>query len=242
MKLRYPSTRQAREQGSALLPVAAAMLILMLCGVALSEVFGAQRMQSMLNVEASRASWIAEAGLWHAAHEESELTTPVPFAGGSYSVSKQAATYTSTGVMHQSSSQVMREMGQTEGPLDAEASAATAEESSSKRFELDLVSIYAEDIVLESFELSCDANDYSIKRLKLDGSEIWKEDSGRDVPTGLTTLNKGSTSARTVEAYDSPELEFQSNNKLYNTVDYTLTLHFTNGSQSTISFSVDWDD
>jgi hypothetical protein len=82
------------------MPVVAAMLILLLAGVALAELFGAQRMQSVLAVESSQAFWIAEAGLWHAAHEDTDLSTPVAFASGTYTVTKSGDDYTSTGVRH----------------------------------------------------------------------------------------------------------------------------------------------
>lgn len=242
MILRSSIAPARKAQGSALLPVVAAMLILMLCGVALSEVFGAQRMQSVMNIEAARASWIAEAGLWHAAHEKTVLTTPVPFAGGSYTVSKQASTYTSAGVMDEATNLVMRKMWPAEGPLDVEATVSTVKRTSDKKFKMNLISIWPEDVVIESFELNNDSGEYGAHRFKHKGSDIWHEHSGIDVPTGLTALNKGSTSKRTVKANASTKLEFQSHEKPDDTINYTLILHFTNGTQSTLAFSIEWDD
>ena len=72
---RYPGSMKSPRCGSVLVPVVVAMLILLLMGVALSELFAAQRMQSVLDVESAEAFWIAEAGLWHAAHEATALST-----------------------------------------------------------------------------------------------------------------------------------------------------------------------
>jgi hypothetical protein len=98
-----------KERGSVLLPVVAALLILCLAGVALAEMFGAQRLGGVLSIESSRAFWIAEAGLWHAANEGADIATPVPFAGGTYTVVKRGSTYTSTGTFHDATRVVARE-------------------------------------------------------------------------------------------------------------------------------------
>ena len=88
--------RRSTKRGSLLMPVVAAVLILLLMGVALSELFGAQRMQSALKVESTQAFTIAEAGLWHAAYDEAEITVPDSYAGGDYTVTKAAGLYTAT--------------------------------------------------------------------------------------------------------------------------------------------------
>ena len=89
-----------------LLPVVAAMLILLLAGVGLVELSGAQTMQSVHTVEAVRAYWAAEAGLWHAAHEEAAIGTPVVYAGSSYTVTKSGNDYTATAT-HQNATKVL---------------------------------------------------------------------------------------------------------------------------------------
>ena len=88
------------KRGSVLVSVVAAMLILLLAGVALSELFGAQRLEGALSVESARAHWIAEAGVWHAANGSASITTPVSYAGGQYTVAKSGSTYTATGTFH----------------------------------------------------------------------------------------------------------------------------------------------
>lgn len=89
-----------KVRGSVLVPVVAAMLILLLAGLALAELFGAVRLEGALSVESARARWIAEAGVWHAASVSAAVPTPVAFAGGQYSVAKTGNTYTATGRMH----------------------------------------------------------------------------------------------------------------------------------------------
>ena len=94
------AARPGKERGSVLIAVVAAMLILLLAGVALSELFGAQRLEGALSVESARAYWIAEAGVWHAANAAAAITTPVTYAGGQYTVAKSGSTYTATGSFH----------------------------------------------------------------------------------------------------------------------------------------------
>jgi hypothetical protein len=91
--------RAHSTRGSVLLPAVAAMLVLLLTGVALSEIFGAQRMREVNALQSAQAFWIAEAGVWHAAHNLAALSTPVSFGGGSYTVTKSGSTYTSTGTI-----------------------------------------------------------------------------------------------------------------------------------------------
>ena len=101
MSIRVATRAERLRRGSALVPVVAAMLILLLAGISLSELFGAQRMQSVLAIESTQAFWIAEAGVWHAAWSGAEITTPLAFAGGTYAVAVSGNDYTSTGVRGQ---------------------------------------------------------------------------------------------------------------------------------------------
>jgi hypothetical protein len=220
----------------------AAMLILLLCGVALSEVFGSQRMQAVMQVEATRASWIAEAGLWHAAHEETALTTAVPFAGGNYTVAKNGNDYSSTGAIEGATQRTTRQMLASQGPLDEAASVATVKRKGHKEFELDLVSISATDVIIQSFDFSADDNSYQAHEFKLDHKSVWHEHHGYSMPTGVTLLNQGHAHDRTIKAGKEPELRYKSDSKPSGTIAYTLILNFTDGSSSTLSFSVTWDN
>jgi Tfp pilus assembly protein PilX len=88
------------QRGSVLLPVIAAMLVLMLAGAALVEAFGAQRMQSAYTVESVQAYWAAEAGTWHAANIQQAIGIhpTVSFAGSTYTVTKTGDEYTATAI------------------------------------------------------------------------------------------------------------------------------------------------
>jgi len=88
------------NRGSVLLSVVAAMLVLLLAGVALAELSAAESLEGALSVESARAYWIAEAGVWHAASASTAIPTPVAFAGGQYSVARSGNTYTATGRFH----------------------------------------------------------------------------------------------------------------------------------------------
>lgn len=243
MRLHTSTQQVSPKQGSALLPLVAAMLILLLTGVALSETFGAQRMQSVMDVEATRALWIAEAGLWHAAHEETAISTPVNFGGGQYAVAKNNGTYISKGVRGAATRSVSRAMRiEAEGgPIDVPTSISTLDVGCWNRFSLDLFSIWPEDIVLESFELSHDGDEnYKVKRLKLENRDIWYEYRGLTMPTGVVALNRGCHGDITIESFDNPTLTVESTTEPDRPVTYTLVLHFTYGGQSTLVFTVPW--
>jgi len=85
------------------------------------------------------------------------------------------------------------------GPLDQTASAASAVRSNRRRFDIDLVSSSATDLVIESFALSSDAGSEELHRLRLDGNLIWHA-HGIFLPTGSRVPNQGSTADRTIPA------------------------------------------
>jgi MSHA pilin protein MshD len=128
------------------------------------------------------------------------------------------------------------------GPLDVIASAASAKVKGHKKFEMDLVSISATDVEIQSFDLSSDDTSHKAHEFKLDHQKIWYEHNGKSIPTGVTLLNKGHGHDRTIKAGKSPELEFRSHTDLSETISYTLILYFTDGSSSTLNFSLEWDD
>ena len=233
------------RRGSVLVPVIAAMLILLLMAVALSELFGAQRMQSVIEVESAQAFWIAEAGLWHAAHEQAAISTAVTFAGGDYTVTKSGDDYTATGTSNDATRVVSLTLtlsGGGGGPIDEAASAATAAEvpGDPDRFSLDIVSISGSDVVIESFDLSADVATEPVTRVELADMRIWREDSGVALPTGVVALNDGTTADRTVPAGTSPNLLIRFLNDPTGSVEYTLVLAFTDETSSTIVFTITW--
>ena len=125
------------------------------------------------------------------------------------------------------------------GMLDVPASVATAVRTANDEFEIDLVSISASDLVIESFALSSDVGSEELHRLELDGNQIWHA-HGVFLPTGTTALNRGSTADRTIPAGASPTLMVQFRNDQSGTVQYKLALDFTNGGSEFLSFSITW--
>jgi hypothetical protein len=226
------------KQGSVLVPMIAAMLILLLTGVALTELFSAQRMKSVLAVQSTQAFWAAEAGIWHAAHEQAEITTPVAFAGSTYTVTKTGDEYTATSQVDQATRVVTLTMLSND-PLDEVASAATANANGEVKWTLDLVSISGSDVVLESFELSTTASSDEIFMIKYDGNKIW-EDGGIALPTGVVNFNEGSTADRTIPAGSSLEWFGEFKGGVDGAQPLTLVLHFTDSSTATINFTLNW--
>lgn len=235
-----------RRRGSVLVPVVAAMLLLSLTGIALAELFAAQRHQAVLLVESSRAHWIAEAGLRHAARKQGSILSPVAFAGGSYTVDKTGVRYVSTGIAAGATRSVELDFvptdpgGSPPSPLDEGASAGVVTQVGNDKFELELVSSSANAAILSSFSLSADQPTRNVDKLKLDGGDIWKLGGGVPLPTPLVELNEGDLHERTVLAGDAPALRVEFKGKPAGTLTYTLVLVFTNGASSTLVFSIAW--
>lgn len=239
---------QTACRGSVLVPVLAAMLILLLSGFALTEAFGGQRLRGVLALDSARAFWVADAGIQHAALQGAAIEGPVAFAGGTYAVAKNGTEYTATSTWNQATRAITEDLtsvpsespSDLESPLDEAASEATAVRTSNKRFDLDLVSTSDSDVRIASFDLSADVATEEVKKIKLDGEDIWKENSGVDLPVVGTALNEGSSSDRTIQAGESPDLRIEWKSNPSGTVTYTLVLHFTDGSSSILVFPITW--
>jgi len=227
---------KSKRQGSVLVSLVAAMLILFVVGLALSELFGAQRIRAVLALQSSQAFWIADAGLWHAAYNVAAVG-PVTFAGGSYTVTKSGDVYTATATKEDATR--VHELTFTD-PLDETASAATAAKSTSDTMTLDLVSSSAVAAELESFSLSADTSTVDVTTTQLAAVSIWNEALGVALPTGVTALNLGTAAQRTVASGASPTLSIQFVANPTGTIVYTLVLAFTKGPDSTITFTVAW--
>lgn len=236
---------ERRKRGSVLVPVVAAMLILSLCGAVLAELFSAQRIQAVLIVESSRALWIAEAGLRHAAHAGTDIAVPVTFAGGNYTVEKVGHVYTATGRFSKATRVVSLDYSSISGvPVDESGSVGTAigtddEFGKKKKLHLSLVSASPVAGVIASFALSADVATEQVKKLKLDDEEIWKQDH-TDLPTGTLALNKGSLAERTLPGGSTLPFMLEFEDEPSGSVEYTLVLFFTDGSSSTLIFTIDW--
>ena len=97
-----------RRAGSVLLAAVGALLILLVLGKALVQQFASLRRGRALEIEASRAHWIAEAGVGHAIALGTSIIVPQPYRGGTYAVTKVGSEYTSTGTLGQASQTVVR--------------------------------------------------------------------------------------------------------------------------------------
>jgi hypothetical protein len=125
------------------------------------------------------------------------------------------------------------------GPLDEPASVASAVRIDRRRFEIDLVSISASDLVIGSFSLSSNVGAEELHRLRLDGNQVWHA-HGTFLPAGTTAPNRGSTADRTIPAGASPTLRVEFRRNQSGTVEYTLVLDFTDGSSATLVFTINW--
>jgi len=105
-------------------------------------------------------------------------------------------------------------------------------------WDIDLISISGDDVEIESFEFTSSTSPSPISQAKLDGSEIWSGNAS--FPTGVLTLNSGSSSARTIAAGTTDTLWFQNTDDPSGNESYTLVVNFTDGSSSTINFSISW--
>jgi MSHA pilin protein MshD len=123
-------------------------------------------------------------------------------------------------------------------PLDEIASVATAARRTARRCELDLVSNSPCDAILASFALSAGAVNPDVDRLRLDNRNIWTGSAA--LPTGLTTLNRGTSANRTIPAGGSKTLDIRFDSAPSGTITYTLALTFTNGTSSTLVFTIAW--
>ena len=127
------------------------------------------------------------------------------------------------------------------GPLDIDASVGTIATPNSRRFSLDLVSLSAVGTEIEKFELSASRAMPDLEEFELATARIWEEPLGISLPTGEVTLNNGTASERTVSAATSPSALFEfASDPTGGVVNYTLVIHFTDGSSSTLTFSVTW--
>ena len=246
---RHATHFAVKRRGSVLVPVIAAMLLLSLCGGALAEVFGAQRSQSVLSVESARAFWIAEAGAWHAAYVGTDLTAPVAFAGGSYTVTSSGTIYRSTGVQGSARRDATATLlppgsgggsggggggGPLVDPIDESATINTVSRKGKDKIEFDLVTASGYPVILASFSLSANSATTPVDKVKLDNKDVWKIRNGVALPTGTLALNDGDPDERMIEPGTDPELRIEFKGKPRGTITYTLVLSFTNGTSSTL--------
>ena len=239
-----PSWSIEHRWGSVLVPAVVALVVLFYCGAALAHLFAAYRIGSVAAVHAERALWIAEAGLWHAARQQSSVGGPIAFAGGDYQVEKSGSSFVSTGAFesaHRTITQtIVGSSADGVGPVDTDPAVLVLDVEGAKIVNLTLVSLSPEDALLSAWSLSSPTNADEVQKLSLSGRDVWQRWISGFLPLGPFALNKGTPADHVIEAYATEELRLQFRSFPSGTVDYTLVLFFANGTSNVIEFTVTW--
>ena len=124
-------------------------------------------------------------------------------------------------------------------PLDIAKSQASAKRKSSRSLQLELTSIDAADVVLNAFSLDTKAGN-STTRLKLQSKDIWRESKGSKLPLAKTSLNRGTSSQRTVAAGAKRRLEIHFKDRPKGKKAYKLEVFYADGRSSQLDFTISW--
>lgn len=239
--------RRRNQRGSVLAPVVAAMLILTISGTMLSELFASQRMSAVNAVESTQAYWAGEAGIWHAAYEQMSVPSPVTIGGASYVVTKSGEDYDVDAVRNNTTRELSADIPDTlrlittGAPLHESASALTAYTHQADHFHLYLASVHADDSVISGFRLFSSRAVPELTELRLGSDQIWSDVSGSGVPTGIKSLNSGTTAERTVSANNTTDLMLTFEGDVTpGTIQFLLGVYFTDGTSSALFMTLDW--
>lgn len=234
-------------RGTVLLPAVVAMIVLLACGMSLAESFAVNRSRSTLGQLDERSEFIAEAGLWHAAFEEDSIVNPVPFGGGSYTVTRSGDEYISTAVLGENVRTIGGEFtgagGSSNSPLDEEASLLTVGSAFSNTFEIDLISVAPAGVLISSFSLTGDHQGSGDPRFI--GARIDETVVVLTIPTLASPIlgqefNRAGPLNWTVQTGGSPTFQAVFTPVPVGSTDFVLTFEFSNGGSSTFEFTVDW--
>lgn len=244
----------AARRGSLLVPLVAAITILGLSGIVLTQAFGAQRVQSVMAVESSRAYWIAEAGSWHASMAGIRLDPAVTFDQGSYATELVAGTtdeYVGMGLLGNASRRValpgsLHTQSNSGGgqaltdPIDEPATNPTATRVARTRFSLLLQSARSYPSVLSGITLVTSDTSQSVEWVQYGGAQIWRR-SGAAMP-GIVEMDLKGTdpTLRIVEPSPALSLTFRVRPRPSGTDTYQVQLRFTDGSTSQLLFPISW--
>lgn len=131
--------------------------------------------------------------------------------------------------------------------IDGAASAATVAKKDDDEFNIQLVNLTDQALLIESFEMSCSSGGLDgTDQLKFEGSRIW-DDGDMDGPdpsnlfptTVLPLVND--PAKRTIPGAGSPELRVRIITKpAAGTYTFTLVLFFSDGTSDHIDFSATW--
>ncbi len=145
--------------------------------------------------------------------------------------------------------------GGTPNPLDEAASQASATQSTpgtsdwhgaqggNDQFLIKLINETASDIIISSFDLSSDTSQPNLKHVQSstaangwNKTKIW--DGDQSLPTGQINVNAGSTNEWTIPANNYIIIDdFHFQNDL-NPGTWTLIVYFTDGTSSTLTFTL----
>ena len=127
------------------------------------------------------------------------------------------------------------------GPLDETATEATAATDNNDWFKIQLISIASESIEMSGFSLEANKTVPAVEEFEYHGKKLWA--GKRSVPTGVLNLNEGSTGQRKVAPGGPKWARVKFDTDLPETViEFTLTIYFVDGTSSTMTFSLDYDD
>lgn len=133
-----------------------------------------------------------------------------------------------------------RQVGEVSGPLDEDGTVDTAEVSGN-HWDMELISLSASDLVIDTFALSADRAMPNLKEIKIDNTKIFSDSSGEPLPTGTISPNSGDADDRTLPALTDTDarVKFKSAPTSGDSL-ITLVLNFTDGSSATLEFPLSW--
>ncbi len=251
--------RASANRGSLLVPIVAAMAILGLAGIVLSQSFSAQRVQSVLAVESSRAFWVAEAGAWHSAMIDDRISPAVSFDSGSY-VSELVTGTTNEYVILGQHGQASRRVDRIDtasgnsgpgielaprDPIDEAVTMASAGLTVPGRFALTLYPDRDYPAILTAISFtSADPTQY-VSWADYGRYRLWPWDTstlGGPSVAGTVVLDLigSDPTPRIVPPSPAADLEFAILPSPLGLHSYAVTLHFSDGTESRLDFSIDW--
>ncbi len=127
------------------------------------------------------------------------------------------------------------------GPLAKGTSEATAAKYDSWRFIINLINNTSSDVEIDSFSLSADqATPNQMAFYNPDEAlGLWL--GSQALPTGTVNLDNGTSAQRTVPGDGALLIRIGfSSNVSSGPIAFTLVINFTNGSSSTLEFTINW--
>ena len=229
------------------MPVVVALVLLTLAGAALTELFAAQRLGSVVGIESKQAFWAGEAGIWHASLDPTVLAKSKTFAGSTYTVSLTGSDYTATASRNDTTREITGDVvkidvvGVASDPVNEDASGESAYQHEEEHFHVSVVSEYSVDAIVNQFALASNTALPLVKSLRFGGTELLPDGFQFDLPAGPFTLTPIPESTRTIAAGKSMDVSIGFVSPVSPAlVGLTLYLGFTDGSSTAIPIAVTW--